>query len=124
MANNAPPDNDIASEAELLESAGGPRLRLRFSGDFEGRSVIWDATFTSLASWRAEHTPDLPMRNFIDIGNETAHGIELTVGLNVPCIDMPTVRKAMLMVRQYKRLARGRLEFGEEFSSALEASRT
>lgn len=121
MANNAPPGNDIASEAELLESAGGPRLRLRFRGNFEGRPVIWDATFTTLASWRAEHTPDLPMRNFIDIGNETAHGIELTVGLNVPCIDMPTIRKAILMVRQYKRLARGRLEFGEELPSALGA---
>ena len=29
-----------------------------------------------------------------------------------PAIDLPTVRKAMMMVRQYKRLRRGRHYFG------------
>jgi len=105
--------DDIACEAHLLGPAGGALVRLRFSGPFEGRSVTWDATFTTLTSWQAQHSPGRPTRNFIDIGEESADGIALTVGLNVPCIDIPTIRKAMMMVRQYKRLARGRHEFGE-----------
>lgn len=112
MAKPSPLTKDIAREAELLEPAGGASLRLRFNGPFEGRQVTWDATFITLASWQAKFAPNRPLRNFIDIGEETAHGVRLTVGLDVPYIDIPTVRKAMLMVRQYKRLARGRHEFG------------
>lgn len=112
MTDTPTPGNDIASEAELLEAPGGPCLRLYFDGCFESRQVTWDATFTTLAYWQAEYAPNRPVRNFIDIGSETPHGIALTVGLDVPCIDLPTVRKAMLMVRQYKRLTRGRHEFG------------
>lgn len=117
MTKPPPTANDIAREAELLEPAGGSRLRLRFCGNFEGRPVTWDATFTTLASWQADHAPDLPLRNFIDVGSETAHGLALIVGLDVPCIDIPTIRKAMMMVRQYKRLARGRHEFGRAIPS-------
>ncbi len=104
--------NDIAAQAELLEPPGSTSLRLLFSGPFQGEIVIWDATFISLATRQAGEKPDDLRRNFIDIGDHTAHGIALTVGLNVACFDLPTIRKAMLMVRQYKRLARGRYEFG------------
>lgn len=117
MVTTSPVTVDIAKEAELLGPAGGSRLELRFGGGFEGEVVTWDAVFTTLKSWQAENSPDLPLRNFIDVGNETAHGIALIVGLDVPCIDLPTVRKAMMMVRQYKRLARGRHEFGQAIPS-------
>lgn len=110
--------NDIAAQAELLEPPGSISLRLRFSGPFQGKIVIWDATFISLATRHAGENPDDLRRNFIDIGDHTAHGIAMTVGLNVPCFDLPTIRKTMLMVRQYKRLARGRHEFGPPISPA------
>lgn len=112
MVISAPDTNDIALEAELLDPAGGAHLRLRFSGPFEGKNVTWDATFATLESLRAEYAPNYPLRNFIDIGDENTHGITLTVGLDVACIDIPTIRKVMMMVRQYKRLSRGRHEFG------------
>lgn len=101
--------NDNLAQVELLERPGGASLRLRFNGPFEGSVVTWDATFTTLANGQS---PGQVQRNFIEIGDKTPHGIALTVGLNVPCIDIPTVRKAILMIRQYKRLARGRHEFG------------
>lgn len=113
MAKDAIRGDDIASDAELLQPVGGASLRLRFQGPFEGKTVTWDATFTTLRHWSQEHPSSRTLRNFIDIGPETPYGMSLTVGLNVPCIDMPTVRKAMMMVRQYKRLARGRHEFGQ-----------
>ncbi len=113
MADSPTRADDIASEAELLQPIGGSSLRLRFKGPFEGKVITWDATFTTLRHWCMEHPSPLPQRNFIDIGPNTPDGLNLIVGLDVPCIDMPTVRKVMMMVRQYKRLARGRHEFGQ-----------
>jgi hypothetical protein len=102
--------HDIVSEAELLGPVGGTSLHLRFDGPFEGRTVTWDATFTTLAACSGAPAP---LRNFIDIGDESGRGLTLTVGLNVPRIDLPTVRKTMMMIRQYKRLSRGRHEYGQ-----------
>lgn len=101
---------DIVQEATLLDSPGGDQLRLRFSGPFAGRQVIWDATLIAM-------TPG-QQRNYIEIGHATENGIQLTVGLNVACIDLPTVRKTMMMIRQYKRLRQGRHEYGQTPSGA------
>lgn len=109
MNSPSPSCGDIVSEAVLMDTIGGSRLRLRFQGPFEGNTVTWDATFIALTA--NQETPPYP-GNFIDIGETGAEGIRLTVGLSVPCIDLPTVRKAMMMIRQYKRLRRGRHEYG------------
>lgn len=104
-----PLNTDIISDAKLHDPLGGTRLKLCFTGPFEGKTVTWDATFTALSA--NEESP-APQRNFIEIGDKSEKGITLKVGLNVSCIDAPTVRKAMMMIRQYKRLARGRHEYG------------
>ena len=103
---------DIAEEAELLDPPGGEQLRLRFDGPFEGHEVRWDACLVTLESWQREHPDEAVQQSIIDIGAETPHGIAITVVLNVDRIDLPTVRKAMMMIRQYKRLRRGRHRFG------------
>lgn len=103
---------DIANEAELLGKPGGEQLRLRFHGPFEGDEVLWDANLFTLDAWRNEHPDEVIQQGFIDIEAETPHGFALTVVLNVQRIDLPTVRKAMMMIRQYKRLRRGRHLFG------------
>lgn len=108
--------NDIAEQAQLLDPPGGDRLRLRFNGPFEGDEVTWDATFFTLHHWRRVHPQETTQQNFIDIGEEGGNGIALVVVLNVPQIDLPTVRKTMMMVRQYKRLSRGRHYYGPRAS--------
>lgn len=105
----SPRHNDVANEAALLDPVGGVSLRLRFVGPFEGQTVTWNATFKALCANRG-HEESQP--NYIDIGETTAEGITLTVGLNVSQIDLPTMRKTMMMIRQYKRLRRGRHEYG------------
>lgn len=110
------PSHDILDEAELRGMLGETTLRLRFQGPFEGRTVTWDASFCTLSA--CDRQP-APRQNFIEIGAETRQGFALTVGLNVQCIDAPTVRKTMMMIRQYKRLARGYHAFGPR----LEGSR-
>ena len=105
--------HDIAEQAELLDPPGGNALRLRFSGPFEGREIRWDAELLTREAWQQRHPqPPALRQNLIDIGTDGPQGTPITVVLNVTAIDLPTVRKAMMMVRQYKRLRRGRHDFG------------
>lgn len=90
---------------QALTPLGEPELRLRFRGPFEGREIVWDAHFITRRAADAAH-------NYIDIGEEGPEGYQLTVVLDVHCFDAPTVHKAIIMMRQYKRLRRGRHEFG------------
>lgn len=97
---------------EALTPLGGPRVRLRFHGPFEGHEVLWDATFMTLAHYRASaaeyaHAED----NLIDIGGENEGMQALTVVLDVAAFDVPTVLKTIIMVRQYRRLRRGHMTF-------------
>jgi hypothetical protein len=103
------------AEFEPLDPLGGTRLRLRFTGPFEGRTVTWDATLITLSQCAAEH-PERQWRNFIDIGEPREDSVPITVGLNVACFDERTVTMAILMVRRYKRLRRGRHEYGPPFT--------
>ncbi len=88
---------------ELVELApDGRRAHIRFRGPFEGGEVTWEATVLSLSGEGDQ---------FIEVGEPTAHGRALTVGLRVAAIDEPTLRKTVVMIRRYKRLRRGRHEF-------------
>lgn len=100
-----PPSQPPAPDFELLEqSDDGGWVRLRFSGPFEGVQARWDATF------RTAQGDD--ESNAIEIGEEGRRGRALTVTLALPRFDLPAIRKTIIMIRQYKRLRRGRHEFG------------
>lgn len=112
----APPgphgQSDILDEAQLEDSPGGASLRLRFRGPFEGHTVTWIATLHALAATAAEGRGPASGSSFIEVGDERAGGIPITVGLPVAAIDLPTIRKAIIMIRRYRRLRRGRHEYG------------
>lgn len=83
------------------------RAHIQFIGMFEGRDVVWDAKIYALRSSRA-----VAARPFIDIAARGSRLIRIKIGLAVERLDVATLLKAMIMVRQYKRLRRGRFEFG------------
>lgn len=85
---------------------GGRSARLRFIGRFEGEEVVWDAELVALAA-----TEKAPVQ-YLDIGEAGPRGRALHIGLAVPSIDRGTLLKTIIMVRNYKRLRRGRHEFG------------
>jgi len=103
---------DVLDDAELQDAPGGPTLRLRFQGPFEGRSVTWLATLLAIAAPEPEGSVASSPASFIEIGEENREGIPITVALPVATIDEPTIRKAMIMIRRYRRLRRGRHEYG------------
>ncbi len=89
----------------LAADPAGQFARLRFTGPFQGRRVIWNCTLSTLVS---VHAP----RNFIEVGAEEATGRAIHIGLDIAAIDTAAIRKTIIMVRQYKLLGPGRHEFG------------
>lgn len=92
---------------ELLDTTDGTQAHIRFLGHFEGREVVWDARLHALHAPR----PVAP-RAFIKIAPRGRHVVTIRVGLDVERLDAQTLRKAVIMVRGYKRLRHGRHEFG------------
>jgi hypothetical protein len=113
---------DVLEEAELLDAPGGNALRLRFPGPFEGRTVTWDATFVALGDPEMRAGSGTSAGNFIEIGADGPNGVAIRVGLQVARIDAPTIRKTMIMIRRYRRLRRGRHDYGADPSHAASGS--
>lgn len=95
--------------------ANGQQAHVRFTGLYRGSEVVWDCSFTTLTfelQQTASRSPELN-HNFIDIGEPVECGIPLRVCLNLGRIDLPAVRKMIIMIRNYKRLQQGRHAFGD-----------
>lgn len=98
---------------ECLSTLPDSWARVRFTGRFQGRDVRWDMQLHALRSPSRERGTDGARRAFIDIAPGEGDVLQLEVGLDVPVIDLPTIRKAVLMIRNYRRLRVGRHEWGE-----------
>lgn len=105
---------------ESLSRLNGKYVHFRFVGDFMGESIIWDVHLYTLAYYVNEvaenSQPGTSIRQFIHVGDMDKAGRKIEIGLNLLHIDEPAIRKTMIMVRQYKRLAIGRHEYGETIS--------
>ncbi len=115
------PDTDVEAFSSYLRETGRDWLlveqlddqcvHLRFTGPFQGRTVIWDCEFATLDKRQSQ-------RNYIDVETPQSSGISLRVGLSLARIDTAATKKMVLMIRHYKRLRSGRHEYGERFNHA------
>ncbi|HID49669.1 MAG TPA: hypothetical protein EYP40_08705 [Chromatiales bacterium] len=105
---------------QALTPLGGPEAHVRFAGRLQDRPVIWDARLLTLgAVYRhmretGELRPgqSVTLTQFLEI-EPAGDGIcKLRVGLDVPCIDEPTVLKTLIMIHNYQRLQPGRHDYG------------
>ncbi len=116
---------DIGQPYLLLDAPGGQQVRVRFTGRFQGSAVVWDCRFMTLdAAAQSDRTglendPAVAGPCFIEIGQAGDHGIPLRVGLDLAVIDIPAIRKMIVMIRNYKRLHEGRHEFGSAHESTV-----
>jgi hypothetical protein len=90
-----------------------------FLGQFQGHTVAWNMTVATLVYYRlaeadviATTEPRRFVRPFIDIEAERDGVYQLNVGLDLPVIDEAVIKKTLIMIRNYKRLVIGRIEFG------------
>lgn len=92
---------------------------ISFLGPFQGALVQWNMTLSTLAhhqktelSLTSESRPVLIARPFIEIKQENLGVFEVKVVLDLKIIDATVIRKSIIMMRNYKRLKIGKIEFG------------
>ena len=121
-------ESPVAALTSLLAQTGSDYLCasdlpdtavfVQFLGPFQNRMVAWDATLYTLTRSYQDHpaqsdsTLQLFSRPFIEITPSAAGRYSLKVGLDLPTIDAPVIKKTIIMIRNYKRLRLGR--FGWE----------
>ncbi len=104
---------------ELLSPLPDSVVRVRFIGRFQGADVLWDMQlFTLPRYWRekggalAAQAFDPNVRGVIEIRPRSDGELELSVAVNVTRLTEPEVRKAIIMIRNYKALRIGRHVWG------------
>lgn len=92
---------------------------ISFLGSFQGRIVLWNMSLSTLPCHRLVDTSTsvteksaLQSRPFIEIKADGEGIYTLKIGLGLQEIDGPAIKKAIIMVRNYKRLKIGLTEFG------------
>ena len=96
----------------LLSALPASCAHVQFMGHFEDQEVLWNMRLYTMERYAQEPaaekiliTPDL--RGLMRITPEATQVFQLAVALKVPVIDTPTIQKAILMLRNYRKLARG-----------------
>jgi hypothetical protein len=89
-----------------------------FLGQFHGQTVLWNMTLATLLHYRScvDHeifTTEQEIFNcpFIEIKEGVEGVYQIRVGLDLGTIDDPVIKKSIIMIRNYKRLAIGKIEF-------------
>lgn len=90
-----------------------------FLGPFQGHTVVWNMTVATLEYYRAAEVGsqssaknNLFDRPFIEILEDVEGVFSLGVGLDIAVIDEPVIKKTIIMIRNYKRLTLGKIQFG------------
>ena len=103
-----------------LSPLGGQTAHIQFKGLFQGQEVLWDTRLITLqeiyrqemSTGKYQEVDSISLLQFIEINEKSAAEFALTVGIDVPAIDAPTVLKTIIIIHNYKRLRRGRHEYG------------
>ena len=99
----------------LLEPVLRQQAHFAFTGPFEGQEIVWDATLLTLDAYRRTQpivAQSVQRHSFIEIGEPRPNGRIVHIALDIPAIDDAVILRAIIMMRQYKRLRVGRHDFG------------
>jgi hypothetical protein len=104
----------------VLSPLGGQTAHIQFKGPFHGQEVLWDTHLITLdeiyrqgiAVGNYLEKDTISLSQFIEINEKDVTELTLTVGIDAPIIDTPTVLKTIIMIHNYKRLRHGRHEYG------------
>lgn len=104
-----------------LSPINRPQVHIRFPGHFQGHEVIWDARLVTLQSLyeqqkahgRLTHKQSITLRQYIHIHTGQEDLVPVTIALNVPQFDEPTILKTIIMIHNYRRLQLGHHQYGE-----------
>jgi hypothetical protein len=94
-------------------------VTVSFLGVFKGETVLWQMTLATLQYWMSRDSKVATVANsdlfnapFIEIAEGEMGIYQIGVGLELDFIDEAVIKKTIIMIRNYKRLALGRSGFG------------
>ncbi len=105
----------VLLKSKLLESGSeflcfsvlpGKSANVLFIGRFDDREVVWNSSLYSRSKQGG--------CSFMEITPGTGDNMLLRIELAVAMIDETIIRKAIIMIRNYKRLRLGRHEWGQQ----------
>lgn len=112
--------NNQRQDYIALSPLGGQTAHIQFRGPFQAKEILWDTHIITLqeifrqgvAAGHYQGKNTISLSQFIEINEKDTAECVLTVGIDVPAIDVPTVLKTIIMIHNYKRLRLGRHEYG------------
>ena len=111
---------------KIINRESDQSVRLEFTGVFEGKEIVWHASIKSLYACLLEQQASAKscmgvakLHQFIDI-KYCNNAYQVEIGLNLNQIDEPAIKRAIIMMRKYKRLHLGRHEYGEAIQFKIE----
>ena len=112
-------DNDFICATPLPATSA----TILFLGPFQGNVILWNMTLSTRQyltktedKEEAIRKPEISSQSFIEIAIGKEGVYPLLVGLDVAVIDSAVIKKVIIMMHNYKRLAIGRIEFGSKKS--------
>ena len=109
-------------EYELLTPLPASSATVRFEGPYNGKTVQWNLQLYTVEAYffnPAKHVEQVfgkTPRQFIYIGEQGDGMHDITVAMAVPKIDEQTLKKVLIMIRNYKRLRPGWHEWGPVYA--------
>ena len=95
----------------------GTTATVSFLGQFQGQTVVWEMRLATLAHCQLAEddavSTSVQQRYtcpFIEVKEGVEGVYQLRVGLALAVIDEPAIKKTIIMIRNYKRLAIGKIE--------------
>ena len=100
----------------LLSPLPASTAQVQFIGRFKGLEVVWDMQLSTLECYEQERgllQTNLQLRGLLQITPSAAQIYALEVALRVAIIDVPTIRKTIHMLRNYRKLRLGLHTWGD-----------
>jgi hypothetical protein len=120
---------DAQPPYQLIVPPSTEQARFRFTGPFEGKEIVWDATLMTLDHYvrqgcengRYRKGETVELQQFLEISDEPIEPLPILIVHDIPKVDSGRLLKTVIMVRNYKRLHRGRHPYGESHRFVIEA---
>ena len=106
-------DRDYICSNHLPDTAAS----VSFLGRFQNQTVVWEMSLATLAHCQLAEDDAVSISvqqhytcPFIEVKEGVEGVYQLRVGLALAVIDEPAIKKTIIMIRNYKRLAIGKIE--------------
>ncbi len=108
----------LGSDYLVTNRDGDQACEIKFIGTFNDSPVVWHASIQTLKHYvdqlrEANKEPGVvKLQQFLEI-EPIKEFFRIDIGLNLAKIDEAAIKRAIIMIRKYKRLHIGRHEYGE-----------